>query len=52
VGAAFVAFSAGYLKNPEWGASITDATGLFGAMFAGFISAATAITAARMDHRG
>ena len=49
VGAAFIAFSAGYLKNPAWGASITDLTGLFGAMFAGFVAAATAITAARMD---
>ena len=52
VGAAFIAFSAGYLKNPAWGASITDLTGLFGAIFAAFVSAATALTAVRRDEPG
>jgi len=40
-----------YFRTEEWGASITEATTLFGAAFAGFVAAASGVTGAGQDKR-
>lgn len=46
---ALLVLSATYLSSASWGGDITDAFGLFGAMFAAFAAASTPVTAAGRD---